>query len=366
MVKNQLIYQPLKVCASQKNNKRGLIIIDQPSLFLLKLIHLTLFAIFSIIKSIFKIFKIYSPKFLFHKKFKRTRKEDSVNLGKIGMIFDGGGNTCAYGTGFALAVENKGLRADYVLGVSGGALNGASYVERNGRTDKMILGWKDIETKGQSFLFDFGISSVIMRLRRTAILSNVGLRYLCQNLDMQAIIKSDIQFDVVVFDEKANRQKIFSNCQKEVQENPEILRKAIRASASIPGIFKSVNINGRDYCDGASFLIKPAIRAGCETIFLFLNEPLELESVETVEWGWFNRLLLGKHQIGRLLREARVSQYTSFLEELVVFQMPRGVPGLTSTSFEQTKNESDQGLISQAIDLACERGLEILDDLTLK
>lgn len=289
-----------------------------------------------------------------------------MNLGKIGVIFDGGGYTGAYSAGFAKAMEELGLRPSYVQGVSVGALNGAVMVGQNGKTDQMISVWKDVEIKESNFIFDFGISGMIKRLRRTAILSDGGLKYLCLSLDLQSIIKSDIQFDVVVFDEKDNTRKIFSNFQEKVQKNPEILKKAIRASASIPGLFRSVNINGRSYSDGVSFLIKPAIRAGCETIFLFLNEPLELESSETGGWSWFKRLLLGKLYVGRLLRKEMVNQYRSLLEELVVFQVRQGVPGLSTTSFEQAKNESDQGSISQAIDLAYRRGLEILNDLTLK
>ena len=73
--------------------------------------------------------------------------------------------------------------------------------------------------------------------------------------------------------------KIFSNVQQEIHQDPTIFKEAILASTSIPGFFPPVLIGNPYYSDGFSFLIKPAFDAGCKTVFLFLNEPVNDDDV---------------------------------------------------------------------------------------
>jgi predicted acylesterase/phospholipase RssA len=93
------------------------------------------------------------------------------------------------------------------------------------------------------------------------------LAKLIDSLSGEAIAKSPISVDIVVSRLGSAYEEIFSNSAAE----SEIIKKAVLASCSIPGLFPMVEINGKNYFDGALTAPLPvylAAKAGYETIFV--------------------------------------------------------------------------------------------------
>ena len=234
------------------------------------------------------------------------------------------------------------------------------------QVEKLKLEWLDIENgkRGPSEIFNFSTFNYALSWVRGSnhLLGGSGLRKLCKSIDFQKVVENrDIQFDVRTFDEDAycedendlkRHHKIFSNRQKEIQEDPSILKKAVLASASIPGFFEPVCINGRWYSDAFTFSIKSVLDAGCKTVFVFLNEPLHPKRKTYIE-HWLNRTQLQQRRYTHIENKKEIARYR---ENVIVFQIDQPVPGLSSIDFKK-------GSITEAMKIAFDRGLEILEHI---
>lgn len=291
-----------------------------------------------------------------------------MKIKKLGLIYDSGAfiaGPCE--VGFTKAVLCKDLWGDviYIEGVSVGALNPSVLLEQNGDPSKMEDVWLntiEANKKGSSFIFDFSVKSITKRMFKPAIVSDSGIKFLCRNLNWEAIVNSDKQFDVVVYDQKKHCRKIYSNQDREVQNNPDILRKAVEASTKIRGVFRPTSINNNHYSDGGLFSIKAALDAGCKTIFLFLNKRPAHEN----KWDeiWFRQLLEGQSENLWEAKKEIIELYKAILKKrLVIFQVRENIPGLSSMSFDKPKDKSKKGPISQAIEMSYQQGLRILDKI---
>lgn len=286
---------------------------------------------------------------------------------KIGLVGDSGGFAMgAYHVGDLLAIEARDLvdSVIYAQGSSVSAINFLKWIEQGMKATQLKEIWvNDIEAhrRGKAFIFDH--RGIVKRLRSSAILSDKGIRFLLRNIDYQAVVSSGIQFDVVVKDEKADCQKIFSTRDKKVQEDPDILKKVVLASASIPGVFPPVRIGNRYYSDEGKFSIKAALDAGCKTIFVFLNKPIILKT--PWEEMWLNRIFLSNQYNSHKLKHHEIAQYKDKLKDrLIVFQVRNPVKTLSAHSFRKpSKSGTKIGSISQGIDLAYQESLEILDNV---
>lgn len=218
-----------------------------------------------------------------------------MNFGKTAFIFSGGGFTGAYSVGFLKALTAKGIRPDFVQGVSVGSINAAKFLESG--VEELEKRWLKIQELGPSSIFDSPIfhsanfefklrnwrhwKNLILKLRSPAICDNDRLfKLLIRDLDFQAIVDSDIEFQVITFNKSKNTQEVFSNRDDRVRKNPPLLGQAILASCSLPFFLPPVLINGEWHSDGQTFKLKEAINAKCDTIFLFLNNqfgPLKLD-----------------------------------------------------------------------------------------
>jgi predicted acylesterase/phospholipase RssA len=198
-------------------------------------------------------------------------KEGVMNLGKIGIIFNGGGFLGAFSVGYIKALWEHGIRPQYVQGVSVGALNAAKLIETESSKELEKI-WLKIEKAKAYSIFNWkDIPGNVLR-RSESLYSNKGLLDIIQKINPVKIINSPIEMQIVTFNESKGEKEIFSTKDERFIKNPSLLKQVILASASIPGILPPVKMGDQQYSDGIYFSLEPMIQTGCDTIFLFLND----------------------------------------------------------------------------------------------
>jgi NTE family protein len=194
-----------------------------------------------------------------------------MNLGKVGIIFNGGGFTGAFSVGYIKALWEYGIRPEHIQGVSVGALNAAKLLELE-NTKELEKIWLDIEKAKASNIFNWkDIPGNIVR-RSDSLYKNKGLLDIIQKINIEKIINSPIKLQIVVCNESNGEKEIFCSHDQMFKEDPKLLKEVILASASIPGILPLVKIGDQQYSDGIYFSLESMIETGCDTIFLFLND----------------------------------------------------------------------------------------------
>jgi len=230
---------------------------------------------------------------------------------KTGLVLEGGGMRGLYTIGVLdYLMENK-IKMDYVIGVSAGACNGASYVSgQKGRSyrintqylkDKRYISLRNyFKTKslfGMDFLFD--------------CIPNQLDPY-----DYEELFASECHFVVGVTEVTTGKPVYFDK--NDMDHDATVLR----ASSAIPVFSPIVEYKGRSFLDGGTsdpIPIKKAIEDGCEKIVVVLTQ----------HWGYIkqqekHRFLyqkaFQKHpQMVRLL-EHRHEIYNNSLEYLDFLQ----------------------------------------------
>lgn len=193
-----------------------------------------------------------------------------MNFGKVGIIFSGGGFTGAFSVGFIKAIMEKGIRPEIIQGVSIGALNAAVVLESG--QEKLEKMWLEIEKKRARTIFDWSDIPGNIARKRISLYSNKGIVQLLNMIDMKKVLASPIEFQIVTCNEKEEEMRIFSTKEKDLQNNPELLKNVILASTALQGFLPPVIIDGEAYIDNLVFSIQPLIDAKCETIFVLLND----------------------------------------------------------------------------------------------
>lgn len=168
---------------------------------------------------------------------------------KWALALEGGSLRCMFSAGVVDVMMEHQLWADGVFGVSAGALTGVSYVSRQiGRTaqvnleyvnDKRYLGLGNLIFRKSIFNFDFLFGEISDKLIP---------------LDRETFLHSPCQFTAIatncrtgepVFAEKSSSQDIYA---------------AIRASASMPLLAPTVQVEGAPCVDGGVSLSIPYLR----------------------------------------------------------------------------------------------------------
>ena len=157
------------------------------------------------------------------------------------LVLEGGALRSLYTSGVLDVLMKYNVEANYVLGVSAGALTGMNYISKQqGRSAKINI--ENCDNKKY-----IGIKA----LRREGGL--IGYNYLFEDLS-----KNAYPFDYETF--KFSKQKFISvitNCEKGVTEYvekndcKEDIFKVVQASSSMPLCSKMVKIGNSHYLDGA-------------------------------------------------------------------------------------------------------------------
>lgn len=266
---------------------------------------------------------------------------------RAGLFLCGGGfRTGSFEVGAALAFQKAGLSFQYYQGVSVGALNAAKLVESSAKSLKDI--WLTIEKKGPNILFNN--YRVPLHLLGKSLYSNKSSVRLIDSLDVKTIIQAQERLDIITYNESLETVEVFSNRDN---INEEILKKALLASISVPGVLDPVQIGNHWYSDGLCCLAK--IPDGLELDILFVVTCDKPSSMINEKWKIrvslsFERLY--EVLVEKLVRELQATNKT----KIIVVRPTLKIPTLTFRSFKK-------GDITAYIDHGFEETNKILNAL---
>ncbi len=222
-----------------------------------------------------------------------------MNLGKIGIVFNGGGLTGFYSVGFVKALIAKGIKPDYVQSVSVGALTATELVANNWSVEGAENIWLKIQTLGPSSIFNgWEVPKNAARLKPSLYDDNRVLKLVVQNINFQAVIDSPIKYHIIVNNRNKKKSVAFSNHDKILKDEAEKknfsrLEKIHLAAIGLYGFLPSVLIDGDWYGDGMSFMLSEAIKARCDTIFILFNNRFEPTSINYGELPFYQQFISG-------------------------------------------------------------------------
>lgn len=192
---------------------------------------------------------------------------------ELTLILEGGALRSQYTSGVLDVLMKYTIEANYVLGVSAGALTGMNYVaKQEGRSAKLNIEYCDNPRY-------IGIKA----LRKEKGL--IGYDYL-----FNEISKKEYPFDEEAF--KQSKQKfiaVITNCEKGITEYvekndcKEDIYKVVQASSSMPLCSRMVKIGNNHYLDGAVTMPIPvdwALKEGHKNIVVVLTRDRDYRKPE--------------------------------------------------------------------------------------
>lgn len=196
----------------------------------------------------------------------RQRPDDSpFVIHKVAFVMSGGGSLGAMQAGQLLAVLEAGIIPDLVIGVSAGAFNGAAIAHEPtaAAAERLATIWRGLR-RDDVFLGSRHERAWHLLRRHPHLYRSDGLVDLVSRflpLDDLAQLSTAFEAGTVNLDD--GRFEFHST------GDP---RSVLVASASLPGVFRPVTINGRRHVDGGIAVNLPVQRArdlGATTIFAF-------------------------------------------------------------------------------------------------
>jgi len=159
------------------------------------------------------------------------------------------------------ALVEHGERADFVVGASAGAINGAYFASEPTQAGvaKLVTIWCELK---REHIFPFGLRNLLnVFWRHDYLVDAHGLRSLLErHLGYERLERAAIPVHVVATDLLTGDEVLLST-------GPVV--DAVLASAAIPGIFPTVVIDGRELVDGSvtnNTPISTALRLGADRI----------------------------------------------------------------------------------------------------
>lgn len=185
---------------------------------------------------------------------------------KTGLVLEGGGMRGLYTVGVLDVFMDNDIRFDYIIGVSAGAGNAASYVSgQRGRgyrvdtqyvSDKRYIGLDPIVHKHSVFGLDFIYDTIPQEL---------------DPFDYDAFHADKSEFVTVVTDAETGKAVYFGK-DKIVGKDFTVLK----ASAALPMFTPPVEFEGKKYFDGGaadSIPVEKALADGCDRLVIVLTRP---------------------------------------------------------------------------------------------
>lgn len=230
---------------------------------------------------------------------------------KLGIVDVGGGTRGIYGAGVLDFCMARGIRADYFIGVSAGAANGASYVAgQEGRNlvfyndyafRKDYMGVGNFLKKGSYINLDYIYST----------LSDAGGE---NPLDYQALKTSPMELEIVATNANTGQAVYFTK--KDLGQN---FYDPIKASCCVPVLCKPYPVEGISYFDGGisdPIPFQRAFQAGCTKVIVILTKPRDFFREEDAD----RRLVLllkRKYPKAAQALKRRAKVYNQSLRELL-------------------------------------------------
>jgi NTE family protein len=180
------------------------------------------------------------------------------------LVLSGGASLAAVQVGMLQALAEHGVRPDFVIGTSAGAINGAWVAGHPGmgQLDELESIWAALHTRD---IFPLRPSAGVRAVlgRSPAIISDGPLRALiARNLTFSDLASAPLPIYVVATDVLTGSEVLLSRGDAV---------EAITASAALPGIFAPVQLDGRYLMDGGianNAPISHAVDLGADTIYV--------------------------------------------------------------------------------------------------
>ena len=182
-----------------------------------------------------------------------------------GLVLEGGGSRAIYTSGVLDVFIKNNIEFPYVIGVSAGSCNGASFLGKSYRrqhditidyiNDKRYMGMSHMLKEGEYLNGDWIFNE---------------LSYDICPLNQEEYDKSNSVFCCVATNAKTGKAEYFYPKTLRPRGCPEI-----RASCSLPAITKGCEIGGEVYYDGGiadSIPLKRALEDGCEKAVVILTQ----------------------------------------------------------------------------------------------
>ncbi len=216
-----------------------------------------------------------------------------VAAGRCAFVLSGGGSLGAVQVGMLRALFEHGVRPDFLIGTSVGAVNAAWVSDRPDADGALELGaiWLSLRRRDVFPLSPLtGARGLIGR--SNYLIPNDNLRSLLeQHLPFRRLEDASVPVHVVATELKSGRAAILTS-------GPAI--PALLASCAIPGVFPPVTIGRHDYVDGGVANHTPvtvAIELGASRIYVL-----------PVGYPWLNRepknaLGMALHALARIVEQ---------------------------------------------------------------
>lgn len=179
------------------------------------------------------------------------------------FVLAGGGSLGAVEAGMLRALVERGEKADFIVGASAGAINGAYFAADPSAAGvgKLEAIWRGLR---REHIFPFSLSNLFGFLwRRDYLVEPHGLRRLLEgHLPYKRLEQAALPIHVVATDLITGDEVVLSSGS---------VVDAVLASAAIPGVFPTVLIDGRELVDGGvtnNTPISTAVKLGADRIIV--------------------------------------------------------------------------------------------------
>lgn len=245
----------------------------------------------------------------------------TVKAQKVGLVLSGGGAKGLAHVGVLMALEENGIPVDYITGTSMGGVVGGLYaggyspseleyiamtknfqdwVSGNFKTPYTYF-YQRKNTNPSIVTFGLGIDSGFQARFRSNLINDIPLNFALLELCAQATYNSDGNFDSLMIPFRCMIADVFS--QEKIAVKNGSLSDALRATMTVPFVYRPVKINDRYVFDGGIYNnfpvdvmqneFKPDVIIGVNVSSkTFQKYPFE--SDEDVLGKLFNYLLLSK------------------------------------------------------------------------
>ncbi len=187
---------------------------------------------------------------------------------QTGLVVEGGGMKCAYSAAVLDRFLDDGIRCDYVIGVSAGSANAASFLAgQRGRNLRFYT-----EHIHESFYFG---ADAFLKSRDLFgldyIYSAVSNRTGEDPLDWEAVENNPARYEVVATNALTGEPRYFDKSEMAQDDYT-----AIKASCALPAACRPRVIDGIPYYDGGvsdAIPVGRALSQGCERLVVILSKP---------------------------------------------------------------------------------------------
>lgn len=184
--------------------------------------------------------------------------------GKTAFVLSGGGSLGAIQVGMLQALMEAGVRPDFMIGTSVGAVNAAWLATQPDvpGAQKLAEIWSGLRRQ-DIFPLNPWAGALGLFGRTNHVIPNAGIRAVLEkNLPYHRLEEAEVPVHVVTTDLKSGRAVVISS-------GPVV--PALLASTAIPGVFPPVTIGRRDLIDGGVAHHTPiaaAIELGASRVFV--------------------------------------------------------------------------------------------------